>query len=240
MKFNSTTAVIIILFSSLNLFAVKYDITIKYLGLNVVYVTMQDTDNELKIKAESSALAGIAASMNNQYFSAYEKDYLPLFYRKIIDQRGYQEDRIINYDREQEIAYRTSYLDTLNNCSYSIHPETRDFFSALFFICRNFNESGGILWLDANKLIWKAEYEVMGTDIISSYAGKKEVVKLKLDFSRISSGKAERSDMLTNNLVNEENSLYLWISNDEDRLPLRAEFSMKPFSVIWKLTAYEE
>ncbi|KQC11820.1 MAG: hypothetical protein APR54_02725 [Candidatus Cloacimonas sp. SDB] len=215
-------------------------ITIKYLGLNVVYVTMEDNDNELKIKAESSALAGIAASMDNQYFSAYENDYLPLYYRKVIDQRGYQEDRIINYDRDRGVAYRTSYIDTLRNCSYPIHPETRDFFSALFFICQNFNELGGTLWLDANKLIWKADYEIVGLDRISSYAGKKEAVQLKLDFSRISEGKAERSDMLTNNLVTAENSLYLWISNDEKRLPLKAEFSMKPFSVVWKMTAYEE
>jgi hypothetical protein len=240
MKFNSILALIVIFFSSVDLLAVKLNITIKYLGLNVVYVTMEDSNNELKIKAESSALAGIAASMNNQYFSAYENDYLPLYYRKVIDQRGYQEDRIINYDREQEVAYRTSYIDTLKNCSYPVHPETRDFFSALFFICKNFNQSGGILWLDANKLIWKAEYKVLGIERISSFAGKKEVVKLKLDFSRFSSEKAERSDMLTNNLVTEENSLYLWISNDEKRIPLRAEFSMKPFSVVWKITAYEE
>ena len=50
----------------------------------------------------------------------------------------------------------------------------------------------------------------------------------------------ERSDMLTNNLVNEERSLVFWFSDDEQRLPLKAKFKMKPFAVVWKLNSYTE
>ena len=46
--------------------------------------------------------------------------------------------------------------------------------------------------------------------------------------------------MLTNNLVDEGKHLLFWFSDDEKRIPLRAEFNMKPFPVVWELENYEE
>jgi len=65
-----------------------------------------------------------------------------------------------------------------------------------------------------------------------------EAVKVKLTFQKISKGEEENSDMLTNNLVNEKRALYFWLSNDERKIPLKAKFMMKPFSVTWKLENY--
>jgi len=102
------------------------------------------------------------------------------------------------------------------------------------------SESGGVLWLDANRLIWRVDYEIISKERIGSFLGKKETLLVKIDFTKISDQQAERTDMLTNNLVSEENSLYIWFSNDNEKLPLKAKFKMKPFSVIWKMTGYEK
>lgn len=62
---------------------------------------------------------------------------------------------------------------------------------------------------------------------------------MELTFVQISSGEKENTDMLTNNLVNEEKSLLFWFSDDERHIPLKAKFVMKPFSVLWKLESYD-
>ena len=46
--------------------------------------------------------------------------------------------------------------------------------------------------------------------------------------------------MLTNNLVNDEKSLYFWFTADEQHIPVKAKFAMKPFPVIWKLDSYKD
>ncbi len=218
----------------------KLSITIKYLGLNAVYVSMEDSGRELTVEARSSALASIASGLENTYSIVYENDFLPLTYAKFIVQKDYNESRITTYDRVQQTACRTSFIDSTRNCKYPIHPEARDFFSALFYLRRNLDEEGGTLWLDANKLIWEAEYQVVGREMIRSFRGKEQTILVKLEFNRISDTEKERSDMLTNNLVSEDNALYIWFSADGERIPLKAKFAMKPFSVIWKVTDYEE
>jgi uncharacterized protein DUF3108 len=231
--------IILILFSLNGLFARKLELTIKYIGFNVVYVSFEDNGRELMINAKSSALASIASEMDNQYSAIYQDEYLTNTYAKIINQKDYQERRIVQYDRDKQQAHFTSFIDSTRNCLYPIHPEARDFFSALFYLSGNIDESGGTLWLDANKLIWKADYQVLGREVIRSFDGKKNTILVKLEFTKISESEKERSDMLTNNLVNEENALYIWFSDDEERLPLKAKFAMKPFSVVWKVTNYE-
>ena len=231
---------LLILFSLLKLSAEKWDVTIKYLGLNVVYVTMEDTGNELIIKARSSALASLASGMDNQYSSKYQNDYMPETYAKIINQKNYAERRMTKYNRELGIADFTSFIDSTRNRSYGFHPEARDFFSALLYLCRNYQISGGVLWLDAAQLIWKAEYQIIGREKLRTFRGRKETIKVKVTFTKISDAEAERSDMLTNNLVSEKNALYLWITDDEDSLPVKAKFAMRPFSVTWKMTGYEK
>lgn len=226
--------------TSINLFADKINITIKYIGFNVSYVTMEDAGGELLITARSSALASIASGMNNQYSIIYQGDYLPETYAKVIDQKDYQERRIINYDRENNRASLISFIDPDRNQSYPIHPEARDFFSALFYLGHNLEESGGTLWLDAGNLIWRADYEIVERESIRTFQGKQKTIMVKVNFQKLSEADKVRSDMLTNNLVSEENDLYIWFTDDAERIPVKAKFAMKPFSVIWKVTAYEK
>jgi len=231
---------ILLILISLPLNAEKLDIVIKYLGLNVVNVEMQDSGREISVKAKSTSIASIAGGMDNNYSSAYNSNYLPLTYAKIINQKKYQEKRIITYNREDHVANRISFIDSAKSCSYPINQNSRDFFSALFYLRHNFQDREEVLWLDANKLIWKVEYEIIGKEMIRSFLGKKETILVKMDFIKFSEEPKERSDMLTNNLVSAENSLFIWFSDDAARLPLRAKFMMKPFAVVWKMTGYEE
>lgn len=231
---------VVFLFSFSACFADEMLLSIRYLGLPVVRVTITDNDSILTISAQATTIGSIAARMNNTYISNYTADYLSISYRKIIQQKDYTEDRIIYYDRENLVAKRTSYLREDISKDYVIKEFSRDFFSALFYLRRILNNPQGEFWLDANSLIWKASYKIIEEEMINTTLGKINTIKVKIDFENVDKREKERSDMLTNNLVSEEQSLYLWFTNDEKHLPVKAKFAMKPFPVFWILDDYRE
>ncbi|MCK4311353.1 MAG: DUF3108 domain-containing protein [Candidatus Cloacimonetes bacterium] len=237
-KFLSLIFLFILIYSFLN--SEQIDLSIKYLGIKVVKVRITDINNILEIRAKSTSIASIASKMDNLYLSEYSDNYLPLRYEKKINQKKYVEDRITLYNRENLTANRTSYIDPDKNCEYSIKSTSRDFFSALFYLRNTIDLNQGYMWIDANKIIWKAEYRILGNEILKTPLGKISTIKVEITCFKISPGSKERSDMLTNNLVDEEKSLFFWFTDDEKRIPVKAKFAMKPFPVVWKLEAYQE
>ncbi|MDA3814265.1 MAG: DUF3108 domain-containing protein [Candidatus Cloacimonetes bacterium] len=238
MKQKSKLIIFIFFIIPVFLLAETFDLSIKYLGFSVVHVKMINEDSTLTVNARSTFIASIASKMDNFYRSVYTANFLPVTYEKYIDQGDYFEDRIIEYNRQTLTAKRVSNISPDRNCEYPIITESRDFFSALFYLRNAIDEPTGVLWVDANKLIWRVEYSVTGKERISTKFGKKSAIKVKLNFQNYLHEENERSDMLTNNLVNEERSLLFWFSDDEQRLPLKAKFMMKPFAVVWKLNSY--
>lgn len=237
---NCKTKLLFILFFIIffNLKAEKIHLSIRYLGLKVVNILMEDSENKISIYGQSTALANIAAKLDNSYFVEYEPDYLPINYSKKIVQKNYFEDRITYYNRENSTAKMTSFLDSSKDCEYKIKPSTRDFFSSLFFL-RN-QEQSGEMWVDANQITWKVKYEFIGKETINCAIGKIDARIVKITCEKYSDENPKRSDMLTNNLVNEKNVLYFWFTDDEKSIPVKARYSMKPFPVIWKIESYEK
>ena len=233
------TIIFLIIFITF-LSAEEIELAIKYLGISVVKVKMINVDNRLIVHAISTSIASIASKMDNLYIIDYTDNYLPTKYIKKINQKKYAEDRETIYNREIRKAERTSFIDPEKSCEYTINEKSRDFFSSLFFLRNAIDSNEGEVWLDANKLVWKAHYKKIGEEIIKTPLGKLNSIKVQISFERISNQEKERSDMLTNNLVNEEKSLIFWISDDERRIPLKAKFIMKPFSVVWKIENYKE
>ncbi len=222
------------------LLAETFDVSIKYLGLTVVKVSITNQDSTLSVNARSTFIASIASNMDNYYRSIYSGNFLPFSYEKHIDQGDYQEDRVIRYNRQTLTAARVSNISPQSNCEYPINKESRDFFSALFYLRKAIDEPSGEFWVDANKLIWKVDYTVLEKEKISTKLGKKQAIKVKINFRNYLQEEKENTDMLTNNLVSEDRSLIFWFSDDEQRLPLKAKFMMKPFAVVWKLNSYTE
>jgi hypothetical protein len=199
---------------------------------------MSDIDNLMTVKAVSTSLGNLAAEMNNTYKCTYMGKYLPFSYNKVINQKNYSENRLTIYSRDQKKAIRESYIDPDRSKTYAIMPESRDFFSAFYYIRHNHKDRETI-YLDANGLIWKAKYWKVKKEYIETRWGRKRAQIISVSFEKISEEDKQRSDMLTNNLVNEDNTLSIWISDDEARLPYKAVYKMKPFSVHWVLESYE-
>ena len=237
-KYKSIT--FILLLTPVLLLAETFDLSIKYLGITAVKVSIVNKDSVLTINAKATPIASIASNMDNFYKSVYSGNFLPIQYQKLINQGDYYEDRIIKYNRDMHTAKRISNISPDRNCEYPINLESRDFFSALFYLRKALDEQSGELWVDANRLIWKVNYKVIGKETISTKLGEIQAIKVELNFQNYSNKEKERSDMLTNNLVNPERALIFWFSDDDQRLPLKAKFMMKPFAVVWKLNSYKK
>ena len=220
--------------------AEELELHIKYLGIPMVKVNIVDEQNTITTKANAVGLAGIVAKMNNTYISSYNGEYLTTKYSKYIFQKDYTEERQTNYFREQKLAERINFKPRKEIVNYPINEQSRDFFAALFYLRKIDDITNGNLWLDANKSIWKTHYEKVGNEKIKTIFGKINTIMVKLTFEKISTLPKENTDMLTNNLVNEEKSLLLWFSSDNERIPVRAEFMMRPFPVVWELKKYEK
>ena len=230
----------LLLLTPILLLAETFDLSIKYLGITAVKVSIVNKDSVLTINAKATPIASIASNMDNFYKSVYSGNFLPIQYQKLINQGDYYEDRIIKYNRDMHTAKRISNISPDRNCEYPINLESRDFFSALFYLRKALDEQSGELWVDANRLIWKVNYKVIGKETISTKLGKIQTIKVELNFINYLDKEKERSDMLTNNLVNPDRVLIFWFSDDDQRLPLKAKFMMKPFAVVWKLNSYKK
>ena len=230
----------LLLLTPILLLAETFDLSIKYLGITAVKVSIVNKDSVLTINAKATPIASIASNMDNFYKSVYSGNFLPIQYQKLINQGDYYEDRIIKYNRDMQTAKRLSNISPDRNCEYPINLESRDFFSALFYLRKALDEQSGELWVDANRLIWKVNYKVIGKETISTKLGKIQTIKVELNFINYLDKEKERSDMLTNNLVNPDRVLIFWFSDDDQRLPLKAKFMMKPFAVVWKLNSYKK
>lgn len=223
-----------------NLFSETYQYKISCLGIRVVDIHISNQASSstgfLQVLAKSRFITSIFPYVHNTYSTTYENGFLPLTYEKKVDQKKYFENRLITYDRTKGTAVQWDRLkDT--KIPYPITRESRDFFSALLYLSSHV-ENEGVLWLDANRLIWKADYQRVGRENIKTALGKIPAVKLKMQFQKVSPEPKENTDMMTNQLVNEENILYLWISDDGRHLPLKAKYERKPFPVYWEIMTY--
>jgi hypothetical protein len=224
-----------LLFSALK--AEQFEVDIKYLGIPAVRVKIVHTDSTISIKAKSSKFASIASKMDNSYDVEYRDLHLPYTYRKEIDQRDYQEDRLTTYHRSRREAERYNFADS-TTYSYKINPFSRDFFSSLFYLRDNLDEEDKQIFLDANGIIWTATFSKLGEEKIRTFMGKVNTHKYLIQCKKLSEAEQPESDMLTNNLVDEDVSLVFWFTADERKLPVKAKFMMKPFAVVWKLKDY--
>ena len=216
----------------------KFDIT--YLGINIVTASFKYSNDSLGVYAYNNSISRILKKMNNHYTITYQVDdslFLPKSYKKDIDQKKYFENRVVQYDREKNIAFRTDYLSNKKK-HYNISTYVRDFFSTLMYL--RINKADKINFnLDVNSVLWNGKSVFLKNEIIKIGGKQYACKKYKITYKKEKSGKNENTDMLTNNLVGKNKVLYLWFTDDKFRIPIKSKFAMKPFAVYWKLKEYK-
>ena len=248
--YNSITF-IIILFTALYSHCIsfppneKIKLNIYYLHLKIVNVSVNfsnEKDNKkITILAKSSGISNAFIKICNKYQCVSADNFLPSIYMKEIHQSNYQEQCIIQYNHKTKEALKKDILNGVNE-KYPIEDNTYDFFSGLFYIrSQDLQVNDSIsFFVDANAIIWMTHAVMIKKEKIKTKIGTFDAIKCQITFERISKKeRATNSDILTNNLMNEKNKLYLWFSDDDNHIPLKAVYDMFPFNVAWKIEDYQ-
>lgn len=216
--------------------------SIDYLGISVANVNFDkkysDNHIEILVTAMSSGFTKLFThSFDNSYKIIANDKYLPKSYKKTINQRNFKENSITNYSYDSLIA---TYKDISSgkDLKYSIKSDSKDFFTALYYLRTIDLSKNQNFTIDAAGKIWIIETMFLNSEVIKTALGKLSTQKVEIKFTEYDKVQALKSDILTNNLVNNENILYFWFTEDDNRIPVKAQYSMNPFNVNWIIKGY--
>ena len=219
--------------------------TIDYANISVVDVQINHQvklQHKINVIAKSKKVISLFThSLNNFYCLSMDSLYYPLELQKNILQSNFQENSVTQYNHDTLKAVYENTIDGSKK-TYSIQKDTRDFFSLLFFL-RNSeitllnNQS---FFIDAAGKTWIVSLKTLKKEFLKTKIGRFNTIKVEITFKQFDQQPKIRSDILTNNLVHEKNTLYLWISLDENKIPVQACFLRKPFNIFWIINSYNK
>lgn len=213
----------------------KIDYSLSYLGMPIGLAQFTISDSTIVAKAKSSALSSITARFEYQYTINYVGTFLPLTSHKTAKQENLDEDKTFIWNHTQKTASMLEKNGTKKE--YIIPFNTRDFFTGMFFFARTDSSSS---YFDINGIVYRGELIFLKKETIKTALGKKSAQKCKIRFEKISLAQRTKSDMLTNNIVKEKNTLYIWFSGETPKIPLKIEFEQPLFNIHWSIKNYEE
>jgi len=233
-------AMIFVLFSLLVAETIHF--TIDYMGLSVANIQFVNERLEegslLTVSASSTRLSSVfSISFNNIYEILSDSLFLPVVYSKDIDQRNFREMSQTTYCF---VDLKADFHDTVSSLqhNYLINDDTRDIFSALFYL-RTLDLRENISFtIDAAGKMWTITSRFVGSERLRTNIGSFQTNRVEITFEQYDDTRGLRSDILTNNLVNEDNRLIFWFTDDENQIPVRASYNMRPFNVNWTIRRY--
>jgi hypothetical protein len=160
-----------------------------------------------------------------------------MIHTKIIDQMNFTEFSQTTYcfvsHRADFIDFETEFMYT-----YTIKEDTRDIFTALYFLRTKDLKRDTIFSIDAAGKLWIINSRFIGSETIRTNIGRFITSKVEVSFQQYDSKTGLRSDILTNNLVSDSNKLFFWFTDDELSIPVRASYNMRPFNVNWTIRSH--
>ncbi len=137
------------------------------------------------------------------------EDFFPFNYRIITEEGKHRKDREVQFDRVNGKAYYTDHLDGKQK-EYEIPEIVYDPLSSFFKIKGlplEVGKSHFITMFDSKK-VWEVEVKVHKKEIITVPAGTFETIKIQ-------------PLMQSEGIFNSKGDIFIWISDDERRIPVK-------------------
>ena len=191
--------------------------------LNASYATLQvnsATINEKPVyhvvgHGETTGVASWFFKVDDTYESYFDKnDGKPYRFIRKINEGGYTKDVEINFDHKKSNAELNDRKNK-KKLNFTLQDNIQDLISAFYFLRNNYKtedlEVGKAITLkmlydDDGVFNFKLKY--LGKEVINTKYGKVECLKFR---PLVQSGR----------VFKEQESLSLWVSNDENRIPIR-------------------
>lgn len=242
-----TIAFLILLFQSGNVFSQKafkdgewFRFRIHYGLFNASYATLEVNETTLnnkpvyhvKGRGKSTGLLGLFFKVNDDYQTYIDKNTgLPHKFIRDIDEGGYTKNLVIDFDHNQGKASVLN-RETNNRQTFVIPRNVHDMLSAFYYI-RNQIENEDLAPGDEFRLNMFIDDENMDFKLV--FLGR-EVLKTK--FGKVATLKF-RPYVMAGRVFKEKESLTFWVSDDENKIPLKIEADLAVGSLDADLDAYK-
>jgi len=208
--------------------------------LNASYATLHVKSNTIDGvpvyhvvgKGQTTGFASIFFKVDDTYESYFGmEDMKPYKFVRKIDEGGYIKDYEINFDHKKDTAVLN---DKKNKKTYSfnLQDSIQDLLSAFYYLRNNYDpkdlvegEAVNLKMLFDDDGIFDFKLKYLGTEVLKTKFGKVECYKFR---PLVQSGR----------IFKEQESLALWVSADDNRIPIRIKADLAVGSIKVDLEAY--
>lgn len=183
-------------------------------------------------EGKTTGAARIFYKVDDVYESYFDKqDGKPYRFVRKIDEGGYTKDIEINYDHVKKEAELNDKKNSKKQ-NFTISSKVQDLMSAFYYIRKNYDFEdlvvGEFIKLDMlydDDGVFQFKLKYLGVDTLKTKFGKVACLKFR---PYVQSGR----------VFKEEESLSLWVSNDDNKIPIRIKADIAVGSINADLEAY--
>jgi len=188
-----------------------------YASLNLKKVTLEN--NSVYHAAGYGTTTGLARlffKVEDYYDSYFDTNTIaPILFKRNIDEGGYTKNLEIVFDQEKQTAYINN-IKEQSKKEVKTESNSQDLISSLYYLRKFFatedikeNEYFNInMFYDSKNRFFKLQY--LGKEVIKTKFGKIECLKFKPTTKR-------------SRIFRGEGSITIWLSNDQNRVPVRLQ-----------------
>lgn len=208
--------------------------------LNASYATLHVKNAKVADKdvyhvvghGETTGFASLFFKVDDNYESYFDKlSGKPYRFVRKINEGGYTKDIEINFDHEQDKAVLNDKKNK-KKLNFEIQDEIHDLVSAFYFLRNNYDakdlikgESIGMKLLYDDDGVFDFKLKYLGKEVLNTKFGKVECHKFR---PLVQSGR----------VFKEEESLSLWVSNDDNKIPIRIKADLAVGAIKADLDGY--
>ena len=209
-----------------------FEFRIHYGVFNASRVTLElkaDTlDQTLVFHAKgygrTTGLARLFFKVEDHYESYFgQKDGLPRWFIRDINEGGYTKDLEIRFDHEKKVAHVNDKKKEKKS-SFAINENVQDLISAFYYL-RNFYDTSSLkegediylnMFFDQENYLFKLRF--LGRETIETAFGEVRCLKL-------------RPFVQSSRVFSEQESVTLWVSDDQNKIPLKIRADLRVGSI---------
>ena len=172
----------------------------------------------------TTGLARLFFKVEDHYESYFgQKDGLPRWFIRDIDEGGYTKDIEIRFDHQQKMAHVNN-KKKKKKASFPIEENVQDLISAFYYL-RNFYDTSTLkkgedirlnMFFDQENYLFKLRF--LGRETIETAFGKVRCLKLR---PFVQSGR----------VFSEQESVTLWVSDDQNKIPIKMRADLRVGSI---------
>ena len=172
----------------------------------------------------TTGLARLFFKVEDHYESYFgQKDGLPRWFIRDINEGGYTKDIEIRFDHEKRMAHVNN-KKKKEKASFAIEENVQDLISAFYYL-RNFYDTSSLqegediglnMFFDQENYLFKLRF--LGRETIETKFGKVRCIKLR---PFVQSGR----------VFSEKESVTLWVSDDKNKIPVKMRADLRVGSI---------